>query len=56
VIEINPGYAMSYSNLAKIYFNLRQYDLAVRYYDEAVKLGFTDAAFSRVIEPLRQGK
>jgi tetratricopeptide (TPR) repeat protein len=55
-IEINPGYAMSYSNLAKIYFNLRQYDLAVRYYDEAVKLGFTDAAFSRVIEPLRQGK
>lgn len=39
-IEINPDYAGAYFNLSLSYFREKQYDLAVRYCDKAIQLGF----------------
>jgi tetratricopeptide (TPR) repeat protein len=39
-IQINPDYALVYNNLAVIYYEERQYGLAVKYCDRAVELGY----------------
>ena len=50
-LEINPDDAYVHNNLAIAYYNENQYDLAVKHYDKAVKLGCkSDGKFLKCLE------
>lgn len=55
IIEIDPNYADAYNGLAVIYFDKKQYQLAIEYYDQATKRGFTNRAFMEALKPFRRG-
>jgi tetratricopeptide (TPR) repeat protein len=53
-IEINPGYGRGYFNLAQIYYDTRQYELAVQYCDKASGLGYKiPPYFLELLKPYR---
>ena len=54
-VEVNPGYAMAHKNLAVIYCNNKQYDLAIKHCDMADKLGYkVSPEFLERLEPHRR--
>lgn len=53
-IEINPNYAKAYNNLSAIYFEQKQYKLAIEYCDKARELGFSNPALLEALKPYRK--
>lgn len=54
-IEINPRFANAHFNLSLCYFYEKQYDLAVRYCDLAIKHGYkADPRFLEELKPYRK--
>lgn len=53
-IEINPHYAQAFHDLSAIYFNNKQYKLAIEYCDKAVTLGLSDSLLLESLEAYRE--
>jgi len=52
-IEVNPNYVEVYHDLAIIYFSTKKYDLAIKYCDQSVALGYRNEDLLRALEPYR---
>ena len=53
-IEIEPNFAYAHFGLSIIYFYQKQYKLAVKHFDIAKDLGYTDSNFSEILKPYRE--
>lgn len=54
-VEVKPDYALACYSLSLTYFQMEQYDLAIKYYDKAIKLGYKiDPNFSKLLEPFQK--
>lgn len=54
-IEIDPTNADAHNNLAVAYYYKKQYDLAIKHCDLAIKLGYkVDSHFLKLLEPFRK--
>ena len=55
VLEINPKIAIAHNNLAVAYYQEKEYGMAMKHLDLAVKFGYTvNPEFSRSLEPYRK--
>ena len=52
-IEVNPNYVEAYHDLAIIYASAEKYDLAIKYCDLSVKLGYRDEKLIKILAPYR---
>jgi superkiller protein 3 len=52
-LEADPNYVEAYHDLAIIYFSAQKYDLAVKYCDASVALGYRDEKLLKAVEPYR---
>jgi len=52
-IEVNPNYVEAYHDLAIIYVSAQKYNLAIKYCDRSVALGYRDELLLRTLEPYR---
>ena len=53
-IAINPDYPYPYDSLADIYFQEKEYDLAIKYFEKAKNLGLTNYNLLKALEPYRE--
>jgi tetratricopeptide (TPR) repeat protein len=53
-IAINPDFEQAYYNLTTTYFYNRQYEKAIRYYDQGKKRGFVNVQLENLLNPYRK--
>ena len=54
-ISLDPDYRSAYFNLSVVYFNQKQYELAIKYYDQAIRLGHpAHEVLSKHLKPYRK--
>jgi stress-induced-phosphoprotein 1 len=53
-IEADPGYALTYNNIAVMYLDKKEFDKAIEYCDKAVSLGRADPALLKALKPYRK--
>lgn len=53
-IELDPDYAAAHNNLAVLYYEKKQYDLAIHHFNRVIELGFghrIDPGFLEILNP-----